>query len=135
MSKYTDIMHLSRPLSKKHPPMPRSDRAAQFAPFAALTGHEEIIKETARLTTHRIELEESDQERLNETLRKALAFIQERPFLTITYFVPDDKKAGGAYQTVAGRLKKYKEYEQVLVLEGEEEIEIKEIVAIEEGEG
>nr|WP_275982015.1 hypothetical protein [Ohessyouella blattaphilus] len=128
-------MHLTRPQSKKHPPMPRGDRAAQFAPFAALTGHEESIKETARLTTHRIELEESDQERLNETLRKALAFIQEGPFLTITYFVPDEKKAGGAYQTVAGRLKKYKEYEQVLVLEGEEEIEIKEVVAIEEGEG
>lgn len=125
---YEDIIHLSRPVSKKHIPMSRENRAAQFAPFAALTGHEEALEETARLTDRQLELEDYDLDRLDSTLsilRESLASRKadtnsqslSGPRIAITYFVPDQKKTGGKYLTTTGTLKKILDYERVLVLE------------------
>ena len=125
---YEDIIHLSRPVSKKHIPMSRENRAAQFAPFAALTGHEEALEETARLTDRQLELEDYDLDRLDSTLRVLRERLATRstnanaknlsgPRVAITYFVPDQKKTGGKYLTTTGTLKKILDYERVLVLE------------------
>ena len=125
---YEDIIHLSRPVSKKHIPMSRENRAAQFAPFAALTGHEEALEETARLTDRQLELEDYDLDRLDSTLRVLRERLATRstnanakslsgPRVAITYFVPDQKKTGGKYLTATGTLKKILDYERVLVLE------------------
>ena len=97
--KYSDIINLPHPESRTHPRMPRSDRAAQFAPFAALTGYDDAVAEAGRLTSSKIELDENELERLD----RALAYLTEHqaahPAVTVTYFVPDDKKSGGAYFT------------------------------------
>ena len=122
---YEDIIHLSRPVSKKHIPMSRENRAA---PFAALTGHEEALEETARLTDRQLELEDYDLDRLDSTLRVLRERLATRstnanakslsgPRVAITYFVPDQKKTGGKYLTATGTLKKILDYERVLVLE------------------
>ena len=93
------------------------NRAAQFAPFAALTGYEESIEETARLTDHRIELSEDDIEDINAKLNFIKEYIKERPEVTITYFQPDERKEGGAYITVTGNARRIDEVNRVLVLE------------------
>lgn len=95
--RYDDMLHLPHPTSQKHPRMPISDRAAQFSPFAALTGHEAAVKETARLTDQKIELDESKKAILDAKLQMIVEQIKSQPIVTITYFVPDEKKAGGAY--------------------------------------
>ena len=103
--KYSDIINLPHPESRTHPRMPRSDRAAQFAPFAALTGYDDAVAEAGRLTDGKIELDENELERLD----RALAYLTEHqaahPAVTVTYFVPDDKKSGGAYLTREGAFK------------------------------
>ena len=124
--KYDDIIHLQRPASGKHPPMPMSDRAAQFSPFAALTGHGEAVKETARLTGTRAELDEYEKEILRERLQYLSNCVEawnavglpaeERPVMAITYFVPDLLKAGGEYVTASGPVKKLDQYLRQIVL-------------------
>lgn len=114
--RYDDIIDLPRPVSKIHPPMPVSDRAAQFSPFAALTGHEAAIRETARLTDRKIELDENSKEILNEKLLLVISRIKEQPEVTLTYFVPDSKKGGGSYVVKNGRVKKFDDYGGVLIL-------------------
>ena len=104
--KYGDIIHLPHPVSEKHPRMPMQDRAAQFSPFAALTGYEEAIYETGRLTEERAELDEEEKAILDRKQRLLLEKLDELPTLTVTYFVPDEKKSGGAYIRKAGNLKK-----------------------------
>ena len=99
---YDDIIARRRPVSRKHPPMPVADRAAQFSPFAALTGYADILKETGRLTERRMELSDEEKERLNNRLRMALIRVAESPVVAITYFQPDAKKSGGAYRTASG---------------------------------
>lgn len=114
MSEYDDIIDLPRPKSA-HEPMPMSDRAAQFSPFAALTGYEDAIDETARLTDARVELGESAVEELERKLIDLAARISERPEITVTYFVPDARKEGGAYVTRTGTLKRIDELGRELV--------------------
>ena len=91
-------------------------RAAQFAPFAALTGYGDAIKETARITDQQLELDENEKARLNEKLQLLRQHLPGKPKITITYFVPDTKKAGGSYQTITGFVKKLQEYERRLIM-------------------
>ena len=95
---YEDIINLPHHVSPVHPPMPLSDRAAQFAPFAALTGYGDVIKETARQTDRKPELTEEEKQELDYKLQMAVSLPGEKPAVTITYFVPDKKKAGGYRQ-------------------------------------
>ena len=95
--RYDDIIHLPHHVSAKHPHMPASDRAAQFAPFAALTGLGAAITETGRLTDEKTELDENEMMALNETLNAFAARLDEHPVAMFTYFQPDEKKSGGAY--------------------------------------
>lgn len=113
--RYDDIIDLPHHVSRKHPPMPLFDRAAQFAPFAALNGHEAAIKETARLTEAEIELDEDSKELLDIRLRQLQEHLAEHPEVSVTYFRPDEKKAGGVYETVTGKVKKVDEYVGELV--------------------
>ncbi len=113
--RYDDIIDLPHHVSRKHPQMPLLDRAAQFAPFAALTGHEAAIKETARLTEEEIELDENSKELLDLRLQYLKEHLAEHPEVTVTYFCPDEKKTGGAYETVTGLVKKVDEYAGELV--------------------
>ena len=113
---YDDILHLPHPTSKKHPRMSIAARAAQFAPFAALPGYGDAIKETARLTDQQLELDENEKALLNEKLQLLRQHLPGKPKITITYFVPDTKKAGGSYQTITGFVKKLQEYERRLIM-------------------
>lgn len=113
---YEDIIHLSHPRSTKHPPMSIHDRAAQFSPFAALTGHEDAIEETARRTDFQIELEEDEKERINERLQFMQEHLGEDLEVRITYFLPDEKKAGGRYLSYTGIAKRMNAYEHRIVM-------------------
>lgn len=127
---YFEILSRIHPTSKKHPRMSRMNRAAQFAPFAALTGYEESIEETARLTDRRIELSEYEIEELNAKLNFIQEHIKERPEVTITYFQPDERKEGGSYITVTGKVRRIDEVNEVLILEGEMIVLIDKIIDV-----
>ena len=117
---YSDILFASRPVSRSHPPMPRKDRAAQFAPFAALTGYEDALREAARPTSSRIELDEDEKEELDRTLSFLFSQLSAQGVsqsVRITFFLPDQKKAGGSYVTVSGTLRKFHSVSRILVLE------------------
>ena len=114
---YSDIINLPHHVSHNHPQMPMEARAAQFAPFAALTGYDAVIHETARLTEGQVELEEFDNERLNRKYAELMTILDSHPEITVSYFKPDEHKAGGAYVTVTGQLKKIDTYEQLMVME------------------
>ena len=114
---YSDIIHLPHHVSRNHPPMPMANRAAQFAPFAALTGYEDVIQETARLTDEFIELNDDDKVRLNKKLVELMEKKEEHPSVAVTYFKPDSRKAGGSYFNVFGRLKRVDEIQHLLLLE------------------
>lgn len=116
---YEDIMHLSRPVSSLHLPMSMHDRAAQFSPFAALTGYDAAIEETARLTDRQTELAESSKEVLDKKIRAIQDAIDTMPEVTVTFFEPDLRKAGGAYRTITGRVKKIDEYNKSLIFQDE----------------
>ncbi len=103
---YDDIIDLPRPISDAHPHMPLRDRAAQFAPFKALSGYEEDMEETARPTDERIELDESRIAQLDARLRLLGGHLADMPAVTVTYFRPDERKNGGAYRTLTGQVKK-----------------------------
>lgn len=128
---YDDIMYLPHPVSSNHPQMSRRDRAAQFSPFAALTGHDAAIKESARLTERRIELDEEEKAILDDKLRIIQTKLSDQPQLQITYFQEDEHKAGGRYLTVTGRLKKVISYERVMIMENGLRIPIPDIYEIE----
>ena len=129
-NKYDDIINLPHHVSKTRPRMSLEQRSAQFAPFSALTGYEEEIAETGRLTTDRIELNEEAKQLLDRTLQAIANKISKQPAVTITYFVPDNKKDGGAYITVSGNIKKIDKYKNIIVLTDKTEIPIKEIINI-----
>ena len=131
MGKYDDIIDLPHHVSATRPHMPMIDRAAQFSPFAALSGYEDAVKETARLTDERPELTEDEKALLNNQLQRLADSIDRQPQVTLTYFQPDQKKAGGAYVTVTGRLKKIDDYESALILAGGARILIENILSIE----
>lgn len=117
LHKYDDIIQLPHHVSTRHPRMSLSDRAAQFSPFAALAGHDEAIKETARLTEEWSEPDENKKEMLDERLQMIREQLSAKPRITFTYFKPDEKKSGGAYLTVTGTVKKIDEYEHQILLE------------------
>jgi hypothetical protein len=131
INQYDDIINLPHHVSTKHPQMPLIDRAAQFAPFAALTGYDAAVKETARLTDERIELDEYTMDALRDRLQMIADRLEENPEITVTYFQPDAKKEGGAYITAAGTVKKIDEYEQAVVMTHGMAIPFDEIVSIE----
>lgn len=128
---YDDIIHLPRHVSPTRAHMPISDRAAQFAPFAALTGYDAAIKETARFTEVKAELDENAKAILDKKLRKVQEIVAERPEITVTYFRPDNAKAGGSYITVTGNVKKIDVYGQFLEMTDGLRIFIDEIFGIE----
>jgi len=130
MGKYDDIINLPHHVSATRPHMAAIDRAAQFAPFAALTGYEGAVKETARLTDERIELDEYAQGALSDRLQIIADQMKEHPKIAITYFQPDAKKKGGAYIAAAGTVKKIDEYEWVVVMTDGTAIPIDEIISI-----
>ena len=113
---YDDIINLPRPVSKKHPPMPMAKRAAQFLPFAALTGFEGEIAEAARLTEEARSLGEDALVALDEQLSLLRQRMGEQPAVSVVRFVPDERKAGGRYETVTGRLRRLDEANRVLIL-------------------
>ena len=118
-NKYDDIIMLPHHVSKKHPQMPLLNRAAQFSPFAALTGHDAAIQETQRLTDSFIEIGGSREIKLNEQLLLIRHNLDKRPELKITYFQPDERKSGGSSITVCGRIKKIDEYNrQIIFVDG-----------------
>lgn len=128
MGKYDDIIDKPHHVSKKHPHMSNYDRAAQFSPFAALTGHDAAVKETARLTERRIELDESEKQLIDEKLQYLTGLQQ--PEAEITYFQPDVMKDGGSYPVKRGGIKKFDLYRHVVVMEDSSEIRIDDIVAV-----
>lgn len=113
---YEDIINLPHHISKKHRPMPREARAAQFAPFAALTGYESDVNEAARYTGKRRELREYETERLNRRINEIRDGIHGNTEVIITYFKPDEKKAGGEYLNIGGRVRKIDDYGRTLTL-------------------
>ena len=127
---YEDIIHLPHHVSSVHPHMPVSDRAAQFAPFAALTGYGDVIKETARQTDAKPELSEDEKEILDYKIQLACGLSGEKPGVRITYFVPDEKKSGGAYHTAEGRIRRINSDTEQLILEDRMQIDLDCIVDI-----
>lgn len=113
---YDDILNLGHFEPKRHPRQPISKRAAQFSPFAALTGYGDAVEETARYTDPRTETPEEAQERINRVLNFLSARVSLHPPVLVEYFVPDAKKAGGSYRTVTGTLEKIRVFEQELIL-------------------
>lgn len=129
--KYDDIINLQHPVSSKHPRMNLIDRAAQFSPFAALTGYDAAIKETGRLTDRKIELDENEKAILNEKIQIIMEAYDKKPEVTLTFYQPDERKEGGAYVSVVGKVKKIDAYERTIILEDRNCIPIDDIYEIE----
>ena len=127
---YEDIVNLPPHISKKHPQPSMMDRAARFAPFAAITGYEEMVLEEARVTEERVDLDEGALSLLNEKLNMIQEFLDEEPEVTITYFEPDKKKSGGAYVSATGTVKRIDEYEHLVIMTDGTKIRIEEIYHI-----
>lgn len=131
MGKYDDVLNMPHHVSSTRPHMSMHDRAAQFSPFAALTGYDDTVKETARLTDEKLEL---TADRINE-LNQKIAFLnehaEERPEITVEYFIPDEKKSGGKYVTLSGKFRRIDEYNQNMVFVSGEEIPLNDIFEIE----
>ena len=127
---YDDIINLPNHISLKHPRMSIEARSAQFAPFAALTGYNDAVKETERLTDKRIEIDDSLKLTLNNKLNYILENIDKKPFITIKYFIPDNKKDGGKYIEKTGIIKKVDIINQYIYLYDKTKIPIKEIINI-----
>lgn len=127
---YDDIINLPHHTSETRPKMSMIDRAAQFSPFAALTGHDAALAETARLTDTRIELDDCEKEIINEKLMMISDFSHDAPTVTVTYFKPDEKKFGGAYVDVTGTVKKIDIHSRELVMANGERIPVDEIFDI-----
>lgn len=131
MDPYDDIINLPHHTSTKHPRMSSIDRAAQFSPFSALSGHEAAIKETARLTDRRVELDEDEMAELDARLRLVAEHLAERPQVSITHFRADEKKAGGAYVTTTGAVKRIDDIQRAVIMVGGAQISIDDIYEVE----
>ena len=127
---YDEIINLPHHVSKKHPPMSLYARSAQFAPFAALTGYEDAVRETARETTERIDIDDEIKSILDGKIQILTEQIKKKPEVSITYFLHDLRKDGGAYITVDGIIKKIDTYNQNIILADNTEIPINEIIDI-----
>ena len=130
MSRYDDIINLPHHVSTNRPRMSMHDRAAQFAPFAALVGYDDTVAETARLTESRPELDEQEQRELNARLCELADHIQEHPEVRVRYFVPDERKSGGAIVEICGTVKKLAAADNTLVLTNGTIIPISDIVEL-----
>lgn len=131
MGAYDDIINLPHHVSERHPQMPIQDRAAQFSPFAALTGYEGKVKEAARLTDKKIELTEEQRAILDERLYLLEDILPDHPEVTFTYFLPDLRKEGGAYTTITGKLKKLDRVERTIVLTNGVSIPVENLLQVE----
>ena len=129
--KYDEIMGLPHHVSKTRPQMPMTDRAAQFAPFAALTGYDSAIKETGRLTDEKIELGEESLTALNARYQMLMDVLAEGPEVRITYFKPDERKAGGAYVTITGAIRKIDDFEQIIIMQDGTRIPMGDVLSLE----
>lgn len=129
-SKYNDIINMPHHVSKKYPQMSMEARAAQFAPFAALIGYGDEVKETVRQTEKEIDIDEEIRYNINEKLNVIKKNIKNRPNITITYFIPDNKKDVGKYITVTQKTKKIDEDNKYVMLENGEKIFFKYIIDI-----
>lgn len=127
---YDDIINLPHHVSPSRPRMSALDRAAQFSPFAALTGFGDAVRETARLTDERVDLDEDAKAALNARLLMIQEQLCDQPQVLITYFKPDDQKAGGAYVTAKGCVKIIDAYERTVVMKGGPRIPINDIIRI-----
>jgi len=128
--KYDDIIDLPHPTSQNHPRMSLHDRAAQFSPFAALTGHHAAIAETGRLTDRRIELDESEIARVDAELQHLQELLPDRPTVSITYFVPDERKSGGSYRTITSEVKRIDAVAGVIQMADRREIPIEDVFSV-----
>ena len=128
--KYDSIMNFPHHVSRTRLQMPMSDRAAQFAPFAALTGYDSAIKETGRLTDERIELDEEALTALDMKYQLLMDAINEAPKVTITYFQPDERKAGGKYITATGAVKKVDDFERRITMQDGSKIPMDDVLSI-----
>ena len=128
---YQEIIDLPHHVSKTHPQMPMSDRAAQFSPFAALTGYNSAIRETGRLTEERIELDEEALMALNMRYQLLIDSLKESPEVRITYFKPDERKSGGAYLTITGVVKKVDDYKRLITMQDGMIIPLDDVLMIE----
>lgn len=131
MGKYDDIIHLPHHTSSRHPRMSMQDRAAQFSPFSALTGYDAVISETGRRTEGRLELTEDKKAELDEALRHLLQELPGHPTVRVTCFVPDERKAGGAYVTVTGNACSLQTYERLLIMMDGTELRLDDVVELE----
>lgn len=129
MNKYEDIINLSRPISK-YPKMTLYQRSAQFAPFSALTGYEGQVKETARQTYKKIELDEEIKLKLDLKIQIIQEMLHNNPEIEITYYVPDKIKDGGKYETIKNKVKKIDNYNQAIIMQDDLKIDINEIIDI-----
>ena len=117
MGSYEDIIDLPHHVSPTRPQMPMADRAAQFSPFAALTGYDDEIKETARLTDDMIEMNEESLNMLNMKFQMLIDRLNDKPKVIFTYFQPDERKDGGAFLTIEGVVKKVDVFERIVILQ------------------
>lgn len=127
---YDDIIDLPHPTSTRHPRMPMANRAAQFSPFAALTHYEDAVQETARQTVARPELTEEEKSHLNAELQALAEKISEHPTVSLTYFQPDERKAGGAFVTAEGAAKKLDRHTGMVLLDDGRKIPVKNLMSI-----
>ena len=128
--RYDDMLNLPHHVSLTHPQMSALARAAQFSPFAALTGYDDAVKETARLTDAKLELDEDEKARISVRLNILQEQLATHPEIIITYFVPDAKKAGGTYVSVTGTVKKIDQVEQCIRMESGETFPIENILTV-----
>ena len=129
--KYDDIISLPHHVSKNHAPMPARDRAAQFSPFAALSGYEELIDETGRETIPRLLPDEYRKTELDRRIAYLRAHISERPEVEVTYFVPDERKSGGRYETTRGNLRRIDDYAQKITFTDGRSVNLRDVWEIE----
>ena len=129
--KYEDMLYLDLPVSKVHRKMSIQDRAAQFMPFAALTGYEDLIRESSRLTHRRIELSETEIEELRYKLEFLHEHEKEKPLIKVQYFIHDLKKSGGSYQIVEKHLHRIDDIEKKIIFKDRTIIQFDEIISIE----
>lgn len=127
---YEDMLEMKYPYVSKHPRMSLYNRAAQFSPFAALTGYEEAIEETGRLTDTKIILSEESKAELNHMLTYIQEHLSEYPEIQVTYFIADKRKQGGSYETYTGRARRIDEVESLLIMKDRKKIRITDIIDI-----
>ena len=127
---YEDIINLPHHVSATRPQMSMLDRAAQFSPFAALTGYDAAIKETGRLTDEKIELDEAALNILNMKFQILVDSLDEEPEVIFTYFKPDERKAGGAYVDLTGKVKKVDDFERMIVMQNRTKLPMDDILNI-----